>query len=101
MNSVFEFVISIFQTRVGYSFIVKARSVFSSLTEPVNGLTLGKQPLLEGYMKEIFNIPPVLPKYTKTWHLDINLNCFGSLPDNIELTFKQLSEKLATLLCLL
>ena len=52
-------------------------------------------------MKGIFNIPPSLPKYTTTWNPDIELNNFNSLPVNDDLTLKQLSHKLATLLCLM
>ena len=71
------------------------------MIEPINGLTLGKEPIIRRYIKGIFNIPPSLPKYTATWNPDIELNNFNSLPVNDDLTLKQLSHKLATLVCLL
>ena len=96
-----DFLTSVFHTGVGYSSINTASSALSALIEPINGLTLGKQPIIQKYMRGIFNIRPSLPKYTITWNPDIVLNHFNSLPVNDELTFKQLSHKLATLLCLL
>ena len=52
-------------------------------------------------MKGIFNICPSLQKYTTTWNPGIVLHYFNSLPVNDDLTLKQLSHKLATVLCLL
>lgn len=46
MDLVLEFFISIFHTGVGNSFIGTVHSDCSSLIEPVNGLTPGKQPQL-------------------------------------------------------
>ena len=50
-------------------------------------------------MKGICNVRPSLPKYTTTRTPDIVLHYFNSLPVNDNLTLKQLSYKLATLLC--
>ena len=98
LNDTIEFLISVFHTGVGYSSINTARSALSALIEPINGLTLGKQPIIQRHMKGLFNIRPSLPKYTTTWNSDIVLNYFDSIPVNDDLTLKQLSHKLATLL---
>ena len=90
-----------FHTGVGCSSINTARSALSVLIEPINGFTLGKRPIIQRYMKGIFDIPPSLPKYTTTWNPNFVLNYINSFPVNDDLTLKQLSHKLATLLCLM
>ena len=64
LNDTTEFLTSVFHTGERYSSINTARSALSVLIEPINGLTLGKQPIIQRYMKGIFNICPSLPKYT-------------------------------------
>ena len=98
-NDTTEFLTSVFHTGAGHSSINIARSALSALIEPINDLTLDKLPIMQSYMKGIFNIRLSLPKYTKTWNPDIVLKYFNSVPVNDDLALKQLSHNLATLLC--
>lgn len=51
-------------------------------------------------MKGISKIRPSHPRYSRTWDLSVVLNFLHSLGSNEKLTFKQLSQKLITLLAL-
>ena len=53
VNDTIEFLTSVFHTGVGYSSIITARSALSALIEPINGLKLGKQPIITRYMSFI------------------------------------------------
>ena len=97
LNDTFEFLISVFHTGVGYSSINTARSSQSALIEPINDLTLGKQPIIQRYMRGIFNSRLSLPNHTATWNPDNALNYFNSVPVNDDLTLKQLSHKVTNL----
>ena len=96
-----EFLTEVFHAGVGYSSLGTARSALSSFVTPINGIPLGQQPLVKRFMKGVFNIRPSFPKYTTTWNPDIILSHITNLTDNCELSLKQLSQKLAILLCLL
>ena len=61
----------------------------------------GQQLLVKCFMKGVFNTRPSFPKYTATWNPDIILSHITNLTDKCELSLKQLSQKLAILLCLL
>ena len=63
-NLVLKFLTWNFRTGVGYSSISTTCSALSSLIEPVNSWTLGKQPLLRRIWKE-FLICPVFPCTSK------------------------------------
>ena len=52
LNDTIEFLISAFHAGEGYSSINTAHPVLSALIEPINGLTLGKQPIIHRYMRE-------------------------------------------------
>ena len=96
-----EFLTEVFHTGVGYSSLGTARSALSSFVRPINGIPLGQQPFVKRFMKGVFNIRPSFPNYTTTWNPDIILSHITNLTDNCELSLKQLSQKLAILLCLL
>ena len=58
-------------------------------------------PLINQYMKGVFNLRPPKARYTATWDVKLVFNHFSELPGNSNLTDKQLSQKLLLLLLLL
>lgn len=67
---------------------------------PIDGVVIGQHPLVSRIMKGIFNLRPPQPRYQTMWSVQDLVKHFLSLPDNDELSMKQLSGKLACLLAL-
>ena len=68
-----EFLTEYFKTGVGYSSVNSARSALSSIIKPVCNVPFGKSPLVCRFLKGVFNIRPVLPRYVTTWDVYIFL----------------------------
>ena len=64
-----------------------------------NGISFGKHPLVQRFMKGIFNLRQVLSGQFAVWDPDIVLNYLSNLEHDLPL--KDLPEKLVILLCLL
>lgn len=94
-----EFLTSLFSSGLGYSAINTARSALSSVITLTNG-TFGNQPLVVRFMKGIYEMKPSLPRYTLTWDVGVVLKYLEGMADT-DLSLKQLTLKLTTLLCLL
>ena len=92
LDQTIEFLTKIFESGVGYSSIGTARSVLSSGLIMDIGISFGKHPLNQRFMKDLFNLRPALPRQFAIWDPDIVLE----FPSNIEyhLPLKGLSEKL-------
>ena len=84
---------------VRYSSIDTARLDLSSVLTMDNGISFGKYLLVQRFMKDIFNLRPVLPSLFAVWQSDIFLGYLSNL--EYDLPLKDLSEKLVILLCLL
>ena len=63
--------------------------------------SFGKLPLVKRFMKGIFSLKPVFPKYSMIWDVNKLFDYFRSLPSPSFLDLKMLSHKLAMLLMLL
>ena len=97
-----EFLTTLFYSKdIGYSSINTARSALSLIIEARNGISFGSHPLVQRYMKGIFRLKPSLPKYTATYDASRVLYCLKQMGPSEALTLKELSMKLAMLLCLL
>ena len=92
-----EFLTKIFESDVGYSSVGTARSALSSALIMDNGISFGKHPLVQRFMKGIFNLRPTLPRQFAVWDPDIVLDYLSNL--ECDLPLKDLSEKLVILLC--
>ena len=66
-----------------------------------DGVPFGQQKLVIRFIKGVFEMKPVLPKYSNKWNVNVMLNCLGLLHPHNNLTVKELSQKLAMLLALL
>ena len=99
LNQPIEFLTKIFESGVGYSSVGTARSVLSSALIMDNEISFGKHPLVQFFMKGIFNLRLVFPRQFAVWDPDIVLDYLINL--EYDLPLKDLSEKLVILLCLL
>ena len=64
-----------------------------------NGISFGKHPLVQRFMKGIFNLRPAVPRQFAVWDPDIVLDYLSTL--EYDLPLKDLSEKLVILSCIL
>ena len=93
-----EFLTKIFESGVGYSSADTAGSALSSVLIMNNEISFGKHPLIQCFIKGIFNLRPTLPRQIAEWDPDIVLDYLSNL--EYDLPLKDLSEKLIILLCL-
>ena len=97
-----EFLICLFhESNVGYSAINTARSALSLITDPVSGLSFGSQPLVRWFMTGIFKLKPALARYVITFDTNKVLSYLDTIQTSLLTPVKELSHKLAMLLCLL
>ena len=83
---------------IEYSSVGTARSALSSVLIMDNGISFWKRPLVQRFMKSIFNLTSALRQFA-VWDPDIILDYLSNLEHGLLL--KDLSEKLVILLCLL
>lgn len=97
-----EFLAHLFHnSTLEYSALNTARSALSTIIPEQNGLTFGKQPIVKRLLKGIFRERPTLPKYTITFDVDKVFHHLLSLPMPDTVTLKELSFRVATLMCIL
>ena len=89
------------ESNVGYSAINTARSALSLMIDPVSGLSFGSQPLVKRFMAGIFKLKPALPRYISTFDTQKVINYQDTIQTSLLTPLKDLSHKLAMLLCLL
>ena len=99
-NDGLTFLTQVFNKGRHYSTVAAARSALSAIIPAVNGIPFGALPMVSKFVKGVNNLRPSLPKYTSVWHVNKVLNTFRAMEDNDLLTLKELTLKLATLLCL-
>lgn len=73
--------------------------MLSSTLDPIEGLQIGKHPLILKLMKGIYNSNPPKSRYEYTWDVSIVINHLSQLK-NENLAIGPLARKLATLLAL-
>lgn len=66
----------------------------------VEGVRIGEHELIKRFMKGVFKLRPSVPRYSSTWDPAIVLNFLEALPENNELSLKQISFKTLGLLAL-
>lgn len=97
-----NFLAHCFEQGLGYSSINTARCALSSImVHPMNtDTTFGSHPLVQRFMKGVFNQRPSLPRYSSTWDTSIVLNYLDNKPLS-GVTLKDLTLKCLMLLALL
>ena len=98
---VIEFLSMLFKSGLGYSCLNTARSAISSVLSLQSGTPLGTHPLVVRFMKGVFEERPSLPRYSSTWDVNVVLTYLKSLPANVDMSLKELTHKLASLLVIL
>ena len=96
-----NFLAHLYKSGLGYSAICVARSALSSYLNIADVVDFGQHKIVRRFMKGVFELKPVLPKYSHTWDVYTVLNLLECYAPNDKLTLKELSHKLVMLLALL
>ena len=97
---VLDFLSSLVGSGKAYRTVNVHRSMLSSTLGKFDGSDLGKHPLVVKLMRGVYNKKPPTPRYSHFWEVDSVIEFLISLGPNSELSFKNLSMKLAMLLAL-
>ena len=100
VESVVEFLTSLFDNYLGYSAINTARGALSSLGLLIDGVAAGCHPLIVRFLKGVYSLRPSQPRYSHTWDASVVLNYLINLSPVQSLTLKELSLKLVMLIAL-
>ena len=84
-----------------YGSICSASSALATVVKTDSYSSISDHPLVPQLVKGVYNLHPPSPGYTHTWDVNKVLIYIVNMPDNSELTFKQLTQKLVILLLLL
>ena len=97
-----DFLTSLYDEGLSYSSINSARCALSAILEsPASAYpTFGEHPDVKRFMKGIFQSRPPLPRYCKTWDVNLVLQYIGSMGNSQELSLKDLTLKLVMLVVL-
>ena len=97
-----DFLTSLYDEGLSYSSIISARCALSAILEsPASAYpTFGEHPDVKRFMKGIFQGRPTVPRYCKTWDVNLVLQYIGSMGNSQELSLKDLTLKLVMLVAL-
>jgi len=101
INDVLIFLTKLYNDGIGYSGINTARSALSFLIGSVDGMPIGKHPLVIRLVKGVWKSRTPKPRYNSVWDAGLVLGLFKSWPTNSQLDLKRLSMKLVALLALI
>ena len=96
-----SFLSELFQSGLSYSYINTARSTLSSLLIYEGNLPFGQLPIVKRFIKGVFEARPALPRYSSTWDVNVAFTYIRKQDPVDLLSLKDLSHRLAFLLCLL
>ena len=74
------------------------RSAISSVHDTVDGVEVGKHPMISRLLKGAYHVRPPLPRYTTTWDVQVVLQYMDNLGPTSTLLLKPLTFKLVMLL---
>ena len=100
IENAIEFLVSLYNSRLGYSAISTARSALPTVLILQNGRKFGEHPLVCRYMRGIFQLRPALPKYSEIWDVNVVLTHLKTFAEAALLPIKDLTIKLNILLFL-
>ena len=97
-----EFLTILYESGLSYSSINTARCALSAILDipGASSGSFGEHPDVKRFMKGIFQIRPPLPRYNKTWDVNLVLRHLWSMGDTENLTLKQLTLKFVMLVAL-
>ena len=100
LSNILDFLASQYEQEKQYRTINSYRSAISMTHAPIEGVVVGKHPLVSRLMKGIYNQRPPQPRYTSTWDVQVVLDHVRGWGSTASLGRKQLSQKLAMLMAL-
>ena len=100
LTDVLNFLAELFDQGYQYRSLNSYRSAISSVHEKVDGMEVGKHPLVSRVLKGVFNERPPRPKYASVWSVDLVLSMFKKDGDSTSLSLQDLTIKTAMLLAL-
>ena len=96
-----DFLAELYEQGLQHRSINTIRSAVSMTHKSVEGLPIGKHPLVTRLLKGIYNQRPPMPRYTSTWDVDVVTKHIVSMGRNEDLPLKHLSRKLVMLMALI
>lgn len=84
----------LYDSGLGYSCINTARSALSTFLILENNVTIGAHPLVQRFIRGVFQARPALPRYTSMWDTSIVLRYLQTLHPLTDLSLKNLTYKL-------
>ena len=79
VNRVIEFLTTLYDEGLGYSAINTARSALSQFIVWKGSCTIGAHPWVVKFMKGVYNLRPLVPRYDNTWDVSVLLEFLRSL----------------------
>ncbi|XP_040264037.1 uncharacterized protein LOC120979380 [Bufo bufo] len=101
VTEILHFLSSLFDQGKAYRTISLFRSAISASHQGFDGTPAGQHPLVCRLMRGSRMSRPPRPRFTTTWDMSRVLSFLSAWPQNSELSLRQLSAKLVTLLCLI
>jgi integrase len=98
VNAVLQFLTELFDQGLGFSAINSARSALSAFLLTDDDKPIGTHSAVCRFMKGVYQLRTPLPRYSKTWDVSVLLNYFKKQKDNAELSLKEITLKLVSLL---
>ena len=101
LSHVSDFLVELFNKGASYSAINSARCALSNALPYVDGIPVGKNPIICRILKGMYNNRPQRTRYCSTWDVDIVLHYLRELSPLISLSLRQLTNKFVVLLMLI
>ena len=87
VTDVLQFLQELYARGLGYSCLNTARSAISSFIVLDGNVTVGNHPLVQRFLKGVFQTRPAFPRYTSTWDTSIVLTYLKTLHPPKEISF--------------
>ena len=94
---ILNFLAELFEQGFQYRSLNAYRSAISSVHEKIDGIQVGKHPIVSRMLKGVFNERPPRPKYESVWKLDQVLTMFREDGGSASLFWQDLTVKTAML----
>ena len=94
-----EFLATMFDQKLSYSSINSACSTLSTILQTSSNCnyTFGEHPDVKRFMKGVYQNRPPMPRYNKTWYVNVVLQYLQGMGKATELSIKELTLKLVML----
>lgn len=100
LNEVLSYLTDLFHSGMAYRTVNIHRSMISTTLPPIDGLSIGKHPMVSTLMRGIYNSNPPKPKYSVTWDVETVVNFISSREEESTSDLLYLSCRTACLLAL-